>query len=238
MTQTGDSGATAHGAPNRRRRLGEVLVSQGVLTDAQLQDCLAAQKELDPGNPRRRLGVVVVDKGLADERQIATALASALDLPVVDLGRRVIDADIARMLPRAVAERLGVLILGKQGPIITVATADPTNVVALDDTRLYTGASQLEVVVATESQVREHLGRAWSLSEDSPDVAGLFDEVAGEAEDEPVVSAETAETAPIVRLADVVFSDAVRARVSESTSSPSTTACASATASTGCCATS
>ncbi|MDP9407066.1 MAG: Flp pilus assembly complex ATPase component TadA, partial [Actinomycetota bacterium] len=193
-----------------------MLVSQGVLTDAQLQECLAAQKELDPASPRRRLGIVVVDRGYADERQIATALASALNLPVVDLGRRVIDPDVARMLPRAVAERLGVLILGRQGPIITVATADPTNVVALDDTRLYTGASQLEVVVATESQVREHLGRAWSLSEDSPDVAGLFDDISSDAaEDEPVTSAETAETAPIVRLADVVFSDAVRARVSD-----------------------
>ena len=60
---------------------------------------------------------------------------------------------------------------------LTVAVTDPTDVVALDDVRLHTGASELTVLVATESQVRDHLTRVWSLSEDSTDVTTYFDEI-------------------------------------------------------------
>jgi len=206
-----DSGADRGG---RRRRIGEVLVEQGVLTEPQLAQCLEAQSAVAPGAPRKRLGVVVVERGLADERQVAAALGAALGLPVVDLTRRTISPETARLLPRAVSERLGVLVLDKQGGTVAVATADPTNVVALDDVRLYTAASELVVVVAVESQLRDQIARAWSLSEDSRDVTTLFEDLSAE-EDEPDAAVETAETAPIVRLVDVVFSDAVRARVSD-----------------------
>ncbi len=119
-----------------------------------------------------------------------------------------------RLLPRAVAERSGVLVLERDGSRLTVATADPTNVMALDDVKLYTGVPELKVVVATDSQVRDHLARAWSLSEDSTDVHTMFQEIGQEAEVEADVSVQAVEAAPIVRLVDVVLADAVRARAS------------------------
>jgi type IV pilus assembly protein PilB len=202
-------------APTTRRRLGEVLVEQGVLTEQQLQECLAAQAHVEPGQTRLRLGRVVVERGHADERQIANALAGALGLQLVDLSHRPLDPEMIRLLPRPVAERLNVLVLSKEDRRITVATADPTNVVALDDVRLYTGATELQLVVATETQVREQLGRGWSLSEDNRDVTGLFEDLAPETAEEEATAAESDETAPIIRLVDVVFADAARARVSD-----------------------
>ena len=68
------------------------------------------------------------------------------------------------------------LILSKDGNRLTLAVSDPTDVVALDDVRLHTSATRLVVVVATESQVRDHLTRIWSLSEDSSDVSTFFEE--------------------------------------------------------------
>jgi type IV pilus assembly protein PilB len=200
-----------------RRRIGEVLVSQGLLTDAQLQAALDQQGATPAGTPRRRLGQVVIDLGLATERQVAEALAEALHLPLVDLGRTMVVPEAVRLLPRAVADRSGVLVLERSGAKVTVATADPTNVVALDDVKLYTGASELVVLVATDSQVRDHLARSWSLSEDSSDVHTLFEGIDDDGPADAVedVSATAVESAPIVRLVDVVLADAVRARASD-----------------------
>ena len=201
-----------------RRRIGEVLVAQGLLSDSQLGGLLQQQQQTTPpGEPRKRLGKLVIDTGLATEKEVATALAEALALPLVDLGSTMAHPDAVKLLPRAVAERTGVLVLSSErgGARITVATADPTNVMALDDVRLYTGAVELSVLVATESQVRDHLARSWSLSEDSSDVHTLFegmDNAEAEVED---LALQGVEAAPVVRLVDVVLADAVRARASD-----------------------
>lgn len=208
--------ATQGGFPGVRRRLGEVLVSQGLLAPDQLSEALAAQREQPPGQQRRRLGAVVINLGMATERQVAEALAEALGLELVDLGRRLVLPHQVRSLPRAVAERSGVLVLNRDGNRLTIATADPTNIVALDDVKLYTGATELHVVVATDSQVRDHLGRAWSLSEDSADLSTLFEGLGSDQDQQPEdVNQQAIEAAPIVRLIDVVLTDAVRARASD-----------------------
>jgi type IV pilus assembly protein PilB len=200
---------------NRRRRLGEVLVGQGVLTEEQVSAALQSQQDVPEGRPRRRLGQVIIECGFATERQIAEALAEALGLPLVDLGRTLVVPEAVRLLPRAVAERSGVLVIAKDGGRLTVATADPTNVLALDDVKLYTGALELHVVVAVDSQVRDHLARSWSLSEDSSGMSTLVQDIGSNEEENDSASAQAVEAAPIVRLVDVVLADAVRARASD-----------------------
>ena len=200
------------GAP--RRRIGEVLVDAGVLTPEQVNVALDKQREVPPGQLRPRLGTVVIELGFVTEAQVAEALAETLGLELVDLGRTVVAHDQVKLLPRQVAERSNVLILGKEGNRLRLATSDPTNVVALDDVRLYTGAAEVEVVVATESQVREHLRRAWSLSEDSAGVNTLFEHL-DEEETQEEVGQGNLEAAPIVRLVDVILADAYRARASD-----------------------
>ena len=124
----------------RRRRLGEVLVSQGLLTPEQLVHALSAQDDVPEGQPRKRLGAVVIDLGLASEAQVAEALAGALHLERVDLRHALVLPEAARLLPRALAERHGLLVLDLTDGTLTLAASDPTNVVALDDAKLYTGA--------------------------------------------------------------------------------------------------
>ena len=213
MTPTTDAPSSL---PLLRRRIGEVLVEQGLLTEEQLSNLLTLQQQ--ESGPRRRLGTLVVTTGLATEKEVAQALADALTLPLVDLGRTIVHPEAVRLLPRAVAERAGVLVLSSErnGARITIATADPTNVVAFDDVKLYTGAVEVVVRVATESQVRDHLARSWSLSEDSSGVSTLFEGIGSdEVEVEDAASIQGVEAAPTVRLVDVVLADAVRARASD-----------------------
>jgi type IV pilus assembly protein PilB len=195
-----------------RRRLGDVLLSRGTLDEAGLHTALAAQRTTV--GTRRRLGQILVDRGLATERQVADALGELLGLQVVDLGRRAIAPELVRLLPRPVAERSRMLVLERDGNRLVLASADPTNVVALDDVRLYTRALDLTVVVATESQVRDQLNRAWSLSEDSSHLTDAVDDGVGEVQ-EDLAESTGADDAPIVRLVSHVLADAVRGAASD-----------------------
>jgi type IV pilus assembly protein PilB len=203
----------AEARPQQRRRLGEVLVSGGVINESQLMDCLAAQAE-QPRETRKRLGAIVVSRGLASENDIAKGLARALTLDMVDVTRIPISHDAARLVPRAVADRYCVLGVDWTGDKLTLAMADPTDVVALDDVRLYTKARTIAVVVATESSIREYLNRVWSLEEDASDVADMFDGVLEDGADAGEEATDSDAT-PIVRLVTVILSDAVRARASD-----------------------
>lgn len=195
-----------------RLRLGDVLLAAGIVTDSELDRALEAQRSII--GSRRRLGHVLVDLGFTTERQIADALADQLGLEIADLTQRVLSPELVRSLPRGVAQRLGVVVLDREGDRMTVAVSDPTDVVALDDLRLHSGATDLKLMVTTETQVREHLVRAWSLTEDSTDVTTYFDEIDVSAPDHDD-GAAGADDAPTVRLVSMVLADAVRSGASD-----------------------
>ena len=203
------------GAPARRRRIGEVLVEQGLITDEQLQ-------ERSPGGAargaatRKRLGTVVIELGLATERQVAEALAEALGLPLVDLGRAVVVPDHVRCCPApspsaaacSSLERSGQPHLG--GDVRPHQRARPRRRQALHRRDRAAGRrSRPTARSATTSRA------SWSLSEDSSDVYTLFEAMGADEVREEEAPAQAVEDAPIVRLVDVVLADAVRARASD-----------------------
>jgi type IV pilus assembly protein PilB len=204
-----------HNEQALRRRLGEVLVEQGVLTARELDQTLIAQSD-DRAirGARTRLGQLLVERGLATEQQVATALGGALGLPVVDLSATVVDTEEVRRIPHALAERLGVLVLGSTDAGLRVAAVDPTNVLALDDVRLQTGERTLDVVVATPSAVRAQLERAWSLSGDPTDAAFFVEEPIEDIDDLSDVDIDM-DQSPAVRLVAAFLADAVRAGASD-----------------------
>jgi type IV pilus assembly protein PilB len=205
----------ATSAQATRRRLGEVLVEHGAISHEQLNAALEAQRAAARERRRVRLGRLVVEQGYATERQVALALAAALSLEVVDLATMTLDHDVTRLLPRSVAERHLVMAIRRddQG-LVTVACADPTNVVAIDDVKVYIGGGALKLVVATESQLRDLLTRTWSLSEDSADVAMILEDLEESFDDDADADTGFAD-APTVRLVNTILADAVRARASD-----------------------
>ncbi|MCI2239185.1 Flp pilus assembly complex ATPase component TadA [Paenibacillus sp. TRM 82003] len=208
------SGAAAP-AGQTRRRLGDVLVEKGLLLPEDLDHALNEQRSAE--GPRRRLGQILVDLGLVSEAELALCLADLLSLEHVDLSRVSIAPDVVRLLPRAVAERCRVLVLDKTPDYLLIAAADPTNVLALDDVKLYTRTPELHVVVAVDSQIRDHLARAWSLTEDTSQVNRMVEEASDDDEDDSLaqLSGSVDDDAPIVKLVNRILSDAVRLRCSD-----------------------
>jgi type IV pilus assembly protein PilB len=198
-----------------RRRIGDVLIEHKVITAEQLDEALAVQAQVPPGQRRKRLGTMLVDLGFAKERDIAHALAAALGLEIVDLGQVQLAPDVARMLPRPVAERHEMLVLSREGRTVTVATSDPTNVVAIDDVKLYTGGTDIRLKVAVAQQLRDSIARVWSLASDSSEVTTLTNEIEADTAEDFAASDTGVDDAPIVKLVNAVLSDAVRARASD-----------------------
>ncbi len=202
----------ATAAPPERRRLGDVLIERDLLTRDQLEQVLEVQRKLT-GKDRKRLGQLIVEMGFLTERQVAEALAELLALELVDGNDFAVPMEVARLLPRQVAERAHVLVLGRTHDGLRVATADPTNVVALDDVRAYTGSHTLSLVVAPESLIREQIARVYSMAAD-PRLLTLPSEVQVDPAEEAAL-AKAADQAPTVQLVNQILSDAVRVGASD-----------------------
>jgi type IV pilus assembly protein PilB len=197
-----------------RRRLGDVLIERDLISQTQLDEALAMQRQL-PGKERKRLGKLLVEMGFLTERQIAEALAELLALELIEGGDLAVPMEVARLLPRQVAERARVLILGRTTDGLRIATADPTNVVALDDVRAYTGSQSLSLVVATDSMIQEHIARIWSMTEDAGAMSKLTDDAAASDLAEEAMLARVADQAPTVKLVNQILADAVRLGASD-----------------------
>ncbi len=196
-----------------RVRLGDVLITAGVITSAELADVLARQGT--GTGTRQRLGVMLVEMGFAREDEIAEALAAQLGLPMLDLGRRLPSPEVIRLLPRAVAERAQALVVEFSENGLVIAMADPTNVLALDDIKLHTRAKSLTVLVSTPTQIADQVARAWSLNEDVSGVAAIVETMGSEARDAADPTDTSTNDGPIVQLVNRILSEAVRARASD-----------------------
>jgi type IV pilus assembly protein PilB len=213
------TGWAAGGAPAGRRRLGEVLVAGQVLTEAQLEEALRVQRE-DKGR-RRRLGEVITALGLADEVQIARALSDQLGLPFLDLGSMPIPDETLAVLPRNVALRHGAVPVTLAHDVLTVALADPTNVLALDAIRLATKLASVRTAVATASDVQEAVNRYYggAAAGGVGDTFGALQDVEGleltEDREEDLEQVGDVDDAPVVRLVNAIMGEALHSRASD-----------------------
>lgn len=190
----------------RRRRLGEILVDAAVVTSAQVDDVLAN------ANPGERLGQAILRLGLATQEDIAAALAAQLRLDLVDLELQRPDPTALGLLPRRIADRHRVLPMRVDGTTLVLATADPTDLVAIDDVRAATGVRRVVPVVATSSKLERARTRAYS----SDATKDLLDEMGEGRSDEPELEElEIESDQPVVKLVDALLADAVAARASD-----------------------
>jgi len=130
--------------------LGQMLVNDGVLTESQLAQALARQ-----GKTRDRLGQVLIEMKLLDEEVLLTYLGSQFRKEAItQQALASLDVDIVKLVPEEVARQYRIIAAERQGRKLIVATADPLNVVALDDLRRATGL-----------EVDFKIGPGWAIQE-------------------------------------------------------------------------
>jgi type IV pilus assembly protein PilB len=209
---------TAPPKTRRRRFLGEMLVTHGVLTEAQVAQALGRQQS----QKGTRLGTLLVTMGLATEVQICEAIAEQLQIPAADLVAVDVAADVLARLPKELALKYTCLPWFVEGRDLYLIMADPTDINAADAVAFATGL-RVRPVVAPESEVVAVVRRFYAAEESS--LAQFEDVNLGEqlsvvsetdresvAEDDAV---EAAQSAPVVKLVNGILADAVRSGASD-----------------------
>ncbi len=195
-------------------RLGELLIREGRLNDEQLQQALARQKQTG-----RRLGAVLQDLGFVTDDVIARLLASQLRFPYFEPQLDKVDLAVARRLSELQVRKLRALPVGLDGDHIRVAVVDPTDWQSVDELpRLLRAAVDLEVI--PESGLQALIDRIYSNDENIHGLARkLSDELRsseGNAVDFQALGLQAgAEDAPVVKLLQGLFDEAVRTRASD-----------------------
>jgi type IV pilus assembly protein PilB len=201
-------------------KLGELLVRTGKIDQTQLNEALTLQK--DQGG---RVGTNLVKLGYLTEKQLVESLSQHFKVPSVDLNGMEIDESVIKIIPADIARKYTILPVTKSGATITVAMIDPTNVFAMDDVKFMTGY-RVEPVVASETAIRVSIDRYYGsthaielkkvMSDLSEEGSSSDLEVLEEEEDLDLATLEEeSEQAPVVKLVNLVLTDAIKRGASD-----------------------
>lgn len=193
-------------------RLGDLLIKQGLLTDEQLKLALDEQKRSG-----RKLGRIVVDSGYVSENDIANALARQLNAKFVDLKSFNPDPELVKLLPENHARRFRALALEENNGVLVVGFADPTDLQVFDDvSRLL--HREIDLAVVAESQLLTAIDRLYHRTEE---IKGLAKELTADLSDgigdlgDVLGLSAGQEDAPVVKLLQTVFDEAMRRSASD-----------------------
>src|SRR5512140_531509 len=200
------------------QRLGDLLVKEKVITTEQLDQALKVQK--DSGT---RLGSILVKLGFLSDEDVTNFLSRQYGVPAINLTFFEIDGTVVKLIPYETAKRYQILPLSRVGSSLTIAMVDPTNVFAMDDIKFMTGFN-IEPVVASESAIMEGIEKAYGGSQEEDlekvmqSVSEFDADVELQAEEEEVGLSElekAADEAPIVKLVNLILTDAVKRGASD-----------------------
>jgi type IV pilus assembly protein PilB len=202
------------------RRLGDLLVAEGLITEDQLKQALVEQK-----GKTEKLGSILARLGFITEEQLIGFLSRQYGIPSITLSNIDVDAETLRLVPSQIARKYEVLPVKRIGGTLTLAMADPTNVFALDDVAFMTNL-QILPVVAPQAAIRKAIDRAYEASQAS--MSEMLTEITGESTNVEVVEGadetarvdvfelkESADEAPVVKLVNMVMVDAIRKGASD-----------------------
>jgi type IV pilus assembly protein PilB len=186
-----------------RKRLGDLLVEAGLITEQQLQTALAEKKS------GQRLGDALLQQGFITEQQLIEVLEFQLGIPHITLFRYPFDTKLFSLIPKETAKRNILIPLKKEGDKLFVAMADPMDFFAIDDLRLATGF-QIETAIATKDDIIKAINKYYDMEDN-------FDEIVGDQAQPEIVRDETItdQDSPVVRLVNQILLNAVTAKASD-----------------------
>ncbi|MCA9085751.1 MAG: Flp pilus assembly complex ATPase component TadA [Planctomycetaceae bacterium] len=197
-----------------QRKLGQILVDLGHLTDDQLWDVLEEQKQSSG-----LIGQVAVRMGFVTEAQVTEALAEQWGMPIISLAETNIPPNVLEMVPQTMAEIYKIMPVSLKNDVLTVAMADPQNVAALDDLRNFLGA-EIRGAVSSLADVEAAIARYYADRPES--IEDVVAELANEDDDnrgpkgyDLASEEEMSDAAPIKKLLNMVILLAIRDQASD-----------------------
>lgn len=196
-------------------RVGDLLLRKGLITQEQLQK---AQDSLHQTGGL--LGSALVKLGYIEETALVNTLSQQYGLPVVQLESLKVEPEVLALVPHDLANKHLLLPLQFNGTVLTVAMADPSNILALNDVKFITGYD-IQVVLASESELKTSLDKLYEGNVSYDSIIGDIEEAdsievieTDEALDLQALERAT-EDAPVVKLVNAILTDAIKKGASD-----------------------
>ena len=199
--------------PKLKKRLGDLLVENQIISEDQLMAALAEQR-----NSGKKLGKTLIDLQHITEEQLLTFLSQQLNLPFLDISRRPISADIVALLPEVQARRYRALVIEADDDTARVAMSDPADLQALDNIEGLLAPRSIKLAVVPEQQL---LNAFDTLYRRTQEIAQIAEELEQEyAADElfdlnGLTASDSDSETTVVKLLQSIFEDAVQMRASD-----------------------
>ena len=196
-------------------RLGQMLVKANLITPEQLEEALTVQK-----TSGGRIGSNLAKLGYISEEKIASYLSRQYGVPPADLGNATIDPAILKLIPAEVAHKYMIIPLSRSGSNLTVAMANPSDIFAIDDVRFMTGYN-IKPMVAPETSIQNALNRCYDTAGRAHSLVRDFQQEEqkeggrGQGEVDLAALYQATEEPPVVKLVNLILSDAVKKGVSD-----------------------
>ncbi len=201
-------------------RLGEILVKENLITADQLKQAMAHQRQ-NGG----RLGTALMKLGFVSDDEITEVLSRQYGVPSINLKYYEVDPAVIKLIPQDTAVRYQIVPLSRVGSTLTIAMIDPTNVFAMDDIKFMTGFN-VEPVVASETSVNEAISKFYGEVQSGEELSKVMKDLGAEDAGDVELAAEeqemdlaalerAADEAPIIKLVNLVLTDAVKRGASD-----------------------
>ncbi|MCT8137499.1 Flp pilus assembly complex ATPase component TadA [Anaerobacillus sp. CMMVII] len=193
-------------AQKQRKRLGDLLVEAGVISEAQLMTALAEQKKT-----KNRLGDQLAAMNLVSEQQIIEVLEFQLGIPHVNLYKQKIDPNLINVISDEMARRYQMIPIRKEGNILVVAMADPLDYFALDDLRLSTGFD-IQPAIAKKQELQLAINRYYGMQKS---IEQMLKDIPTDEDDQAYIEAQQSDDSPVARMVNQLLQQAVQIGASD-----------------------
>lgn len=192
---------------DKRKRLGEILLDAGVITEKQLEHALNAQK-----TSGKRLGETLITLGYITERNMLQSMEKQLGIAYISLSVTDIQKDAIAAVPLFLAERYNIIPIRRDGNRLVIAMNDPTNFYAIDDVRMVSGM-EVEPVLAESKDIELAINNNYG-------VKGRVENAVSQLKDEEVTAvvrdlADATDNAPIISIVNSLIEQAVHDKASD-----------------------
>lgn len=195
----------------RRIRIGDLLVENRVISEGQLQAALTEQKRSG-----HKLGYTLIELGFIDEQRLLDFLSQQLQIPFIDLTSYPLQPEVVKRVQETMARRYRVILLEIRDKDVLVGMADPTDLFAYDELG-HVLKKRIRQAVVRESDLLEALDRMYRRSEELNSLAGELHEdlTQGDFDLGQLMQTVEAGDAPVIRLLQTLFEDALQAKASD-----------------------
>ncbi|NRB22626.1 type II/IV secretion system protein [Shewanella sp.] len=199
--------------PKLKMRLGDLLVQEQIIGEAQLLEALAEQR-----TSGKKLGRTLIDLHSITEEQLLRFLSQQLNIPFIDISKRPISNEVVNLLPEVQARRYRALVVEDNGDSVLVAMSDPADLQAMDNLEVQLLPKSLKIAVVTENQLLDAFDNLYRRTDEIAQIAGKLEEeyAADDMFDlASLTEGDSDNETTVVRLLQSIFEDAVQMRASD-----------------------